>query len=196
MTRREDLMALGQSRAACSPENLRGLVSIVEQVKDIPGDIVEVGSYKCGSTIILATTAEEVSPEKKVFAFDTFAGMPAAKEFDYQGPLPPFNDVNFGEIQSVTSLLPSIQLVRGIHEKTIPEFESRPVSFIFMDSDLYSSHIVTLKHLWPMLSVGGIITFHDWNTIDCPGVKKAIEDFFDFTVVKQALLFGMLSFQK
>lgn len=193
----EKLINLGLSRAACSVENLQGLAHIVALVRNIPGDIVEIGSYKCGSTIITAAVAEQVTnPIKNVFAFDTFAGMPPATSFDYQGELPTFSDVDFGEIQKTTSLLSNIHLIRGPHERNIPIWKPRPLAFIFMDSDLYSSHMVALKHLWPMLSPGGIIAFHDWNTLDCPGVKKAILDFFDCTPVKQDILYGMLALQK
>lgn len=195
MSRLTDLLLLGQNRSACTPGHLQGLINLVGLVKDVPGDIVEIGSYKCGSTIILAAASESCSPSKKVFAFDTFSGMPAVTEFD-QHQAGDFGDVSFEEVQSVTKSLPNIHLIQGRHEDTIPVFPHNPISLLFLDSDLYQSHIVSLKHFWPDISEGGCVVFHDWNTADCLGVKKAISEFFGESLIKQSFVSGMLAVQK
>lgn len=172
-----ELFNLGQSRSACRSDQLQMLVDLVGHIKDLPGDIIEIGSYKCGSTIVLAAASSLYSPHKKVFAFDTFAGMPALSEFDTT-TIGEFDDSSFEEIKSVTAQLPNIELVQGLHENTVPEFAHRPVSLIFMDSDLYESHLLCLKHFWPDLVKNGYLVFHDFLTLNCPGVRKAVDEFF------------------
>ncbi len=144
---------LAKQRSICHPNNIDTLVRIVNELKSVSGDIVECGSYKCGTTIAL--TAD---PLKKVYAFDMFGGLPYGEGAGWEH----LGDGNFEEIQSVTVQFPNIVLVRGRHEETIPKFPNQPVSLIFMDSDFYASHKVCLEHLWPMLSSGGMVVFHDW----------------------------------
>jgi O-methyltransferase len=172
-----ELLKLGQSRSACRPDQLQMLIDVVGHIKDLPGDIIEIGSYKCGSTIVLAAASGLNSSTKKVFAFDTFSGMPAISEFDTHTN-GTFDDITFDEIKAATTPFLNLELVRGLHEKTIPEFGHRPVSLIFMDSDLYESHSLCLKHFWPDVVKGGFVVFHDFLTLNCPGVRKAFDEFF------------------
>jgi predicted O-methyltransferase YrrM len=188
-------VALGISRSACTDDHLKGLMLLVKQTQDVPGHIVEIGSYRCGATIAIAAAAQVCSPNKRVFAFDTFSGMPAVSEFD-EHRAGDFGDANFSEIQEVVKPFSNINLVRGVHEETIPGFPINPLSLIFMDSDLYGSHVVALKYLWPRLSPDGIIVFHDWNTADCPGVKKAITEFVGDSPFSSTLCAGMLAIKK
>lgn len=143
----------------------------------------------------MAAVAESFSPEKTVFAFDTFSGMPNVSEFD-EHKAGDFGDIDFEEIKTTTSQLPNIKLVRGPHEATVPSFSRRPISLLFLDSDLYESHLVALRHFWPDISQGGQIVLHDWNTQDCPGVKKAILEFFGPSPTNHFFLEGMLTVQK
>lgn len=194
----DELTKLGVSRSACLPEQLQKLAELVYHAKDIPGDIIEIGAYRCGSTLVLAAQSEESSPHKKVFAFDTFAGRPASSAFDPQ-IIPQFeSDLN--EVKKVTESIPSIELVSGLHEETIPSFPHRPVSLLFLDSDMYMSHVATLQHFWADISVGGFLVLHDFITLNCPGVRKAFDEFFmneiDTLARKHTYLSGMLVIQK
>lgn len=196
MVRFNGLLGYGVARSICSKDNLQTLTNMIHQTKNVPGDIVEIGSYQCGGTIVMAATAEHITkPIKQVFAFDTFSAMPDVSKFD-EHKAGNFGDMDFEEISKAVAVLPNITLVRGVHEETIPAFPPRPLAFVFMDSDLYVSHLVALQHLWPMISTGGIIMFHDSNTIDCPGVRKAIGEFFGDTLIQRAEISGMLAIQK
>lgn len=157
-----DAIALAKSRSDCHPSNVDTLVHLVNELGDVPGSIVEIGSYRCGATIALAAA----DPNKHVYAFDLFGGLPY-RDAGFEN----FQDANFVEIQEITASFPNITLIRGLHEETIPAFSDQPLSLIFMDSDHYSSHKVCLDRLWPMLSSGGVAVFHDWSF---PGVQRAI----------------------
>lgn len=161
---------LGQSRSDCAPGNIEALVSIVTNLRlsqFVPGDIIECGSYKCGASIAMAGA----SPADTVFACDTFGGLPyPGRGFEY------FGDVDFEEVLAATSATPNLVPIRGMHEDTIPLLAAAhpyPFKLIFMDSDYYESHVVCLQNLWPRLSPGGVVVFHDWNF---PEVQQAISE--------------------
>src|ERR1035441_3074949 len=58
--------------------NLRGLACKVRD-QDIPGDVVECGTYRGGSAAILGTT---LSAGQQLWLFDSFQGMPPVTSVD------------------------------------------------------------------------------------------------------------------
>lgn len=158
----------GMSRTDCSEDCIRALLAIVEETREIPGCIAEVGSWKCGASIAMASA----NPSKAVYAFDLFGGLPYGKEAGFLN----FANNDFEEVERAVHPYRNIFLIRGLHEHTIPVFAAAraPISLIFLDSDHYSSHVVTLSRLWPLLSPGGYVVYHDW-TFEC--VQKAIREF-------------------
>lgn len=159
-----DDIEFAKSRADSFPAQVDYLVSLVKQVKDVPGDIVEVGSWKCGCSIAMASQTY-----KKVYAFDLFGGLPYGPGFGFEK----FGDTSIIEIVAATRPYENLHLVRGLHELTIPKHPKNPIAMIFLDSDHYSSHRVTLDNFVPLLSTGSIIAFHDWSF---PAVQQAIKE--------------------
>lgn len=180
-------VALGKSRSDCGPENIDTLVRIIRELVNVPGDIAEFGSYRGGSTIAMAAAAlyYPSDPIKHVYAFDVFGGLPYGEEAPFQN----FAGTDFDEIKSVYALYPNITAIRGAHEVTVPILEYRPLSLIFMDSDFESSHKVCLNKLWPWLSPGGCVLFHDWAF---EGVQRAIDEFFTAEKKAECCYFGRL----
>jgi hypothetical protein len=149
--------------------DLEHLSGMVYTTRDLPGVIVEVGSYKCGATAVLAEAAVKyTNPIKDVYAFDIFGGLP----YENQETFLSFADADFEEILEFVRPYSNIKLIRGKHEETIPNFK-KEISLIFLDSDFYSSHFVALKNFWPLLPSKGAIVFHDWKFDD---VQRAIRD--------------------
>lgn len=140
--------------SACSPEDIALLIKATESVRELAGDIVEIGCWKCGTTSALANA----NPHKKVFGFDLFGGNPYPERTEFAH----LCEVDFAEIRMMTAFWPNIHLIQGKHEETIPAFECPPLSFMFVDSDWYESHVVALEYLAKHVVIGGIIAFHDW----------------------------------
>jgi hypothetical protein len=175
----EEAIAIGKKRSDCGPENIDTLVKIIRESIDIPGAIAELGSYKCGATIAMAAASQYYAlpntPCKNVWAFDLFGGLPYGPN---QNGFQSLGNTDFKEIMEACKPY-AINFIKGVHEETVPAWAQsypRKLSLIFMDSDFYSSHVVCLKYLWPMLSPGGSIVFHDWKFAD---VQKAIKEVFD-----------------
>jgi hypothetical protein len=164
-----DGIAWGKTRSDCAPEQIDLLLQVVEETKNVAGDILEVGSYRCGATVAMAAS----NPAKNVYAFDLFGGLPYPEHPDFRS----FGETDFEEIAGVVRNFPNIVLVRGRHELTVPEFAkaAKPVSLLFMDSDFYSSHLVSLLNFWPLIPLGGAVVFHDWTFEDVQlAVKQTI----------------------
>jgi hypothetical protein len=176
----QEAILLGKSRSDCSSGCIDLLVEVVATHKraGIAGDIAECGSYRCGATIAMAAAVDYHEAGKRVFAFDTWCGLPYGPE---QQGFENFADVNFTEVCDAVERF-EIDLIRGRHEDTVPPFAAysktigRKFSLLFMDSDFYDSHLTCLRSFWPLITRRGGVVFHDWTF---QGVQQAIEDAVD-----------------
>src|SRR5258708_6585148 len=96
----EGAIKLAKSRSDCDEACIDALIGYVRETKDIPGDIVEAGSYRCGSTIAMAATTAYCGTDKMVYAFDVFGGLPYGEG---QAGFENFADADFGEVLEATS---------------------------------------------------------------------------------------------
>lgn len=137
-----------------------------------PGDIAEFGVFDGGSTREMARLA----PERRVWAFDTYEGMPA-KEFnpiwDHDEP------GKFKPTEAVAALFDgfgNIIPMKGRFEETIPLVPSGvKFCFVYMDCDLYESHRQVFEWLPKHLTPGAVILIDDYRI--CKGCKKAVDEF-------------------
>lgn len=160
-----------------SDDRCNAIQLLAETVRDLPGAIVEVGVYRGGLVEKLARQF----PDKPVFGFDTFEGLPvrdySAGEVHKPGD---FGDVSFSEISRSAAAYPNLKLVKGY----FPE-SGNPnmlVCFAHIDVDFYLSTKRAIEFLWPRTVPGGILVFDDYDWKDCPGVKKALHECFGDTV--------------
>ncbi len=181
LTEFQEAVKLGKSRSDCSSACVELLVETVQihAKAQIMGDIVECGSYRCGATIAMAAAAAYYETGKRVTAFDTWGGLPHGPA---QQGFENFADADFNEVVKVTTPF-NIALIRGKHEDTVPSFANlykflgrTGISLLFMDSDFYDSHVVSLRSFWPLITPRGGVIFHDWTF---QGVQQAILDALD-----------------
>lgn len=153
------------------------------------GSIAEVGVYKGGSLKVLA----ELFPDRKVYGFDTFEGLPQEqwndKEFHTPGE---FNDTS---LEAVTTFISksNVRLIKGLFPDTANPFEKEKFALVHIDTDFYLSVKECINWFWPRMVKGGTIIFDDYDWPNCQGVKKAVDEFmlpiqtadFQAAVIKQ-----------
>jgi hypothetical protein len=140
--------------SACSDSDISLILEASKLTSHLPGAILEIGSYKCAMTMLLA----KEHPWRMVFAFDLFGGNPYPERDTFAH----LANVDLETVAQQVAHFPNIRLVRGMHEETIPKFPPMPIAFLFVDSDWGESHEIALKYLAPRVLKGGIIAFHDW----------------------------------
>ena len=122
---------------------------------DNSGLILEFGVFQ-GKSISLI--ANHVSAEKIVYGFDSFEGLPS----DWSGTEGYKKDFKTGIIPTVPK---NVILKKGLFEDTLPKFikENKDhVSFLHIDSDLYSSAKTILDNLSDRFVNGTIIVFDEY----------------------------------
>lgn len=143
------------------------------------GHIIEYGSYACGNAIFMATIAREIDANIKVYALDSFEGMPASDwDIDYH-TAGDFGDVDLNEIKSYVKKigLTNIEFVKGYFEDT--EYilkQIKNISLAHIDCDIYSSVKFSYESVMPYVVNEGYIIFDDPLASSCLGANEVVEE--------------------
>ena len=142
------------------------------QLADVPGDILEVGVWRGGTGVIMATRNRDLGLGAEVFLADTFEGVALAGEADpwYAG-----GEHADTEPEIVRALARQVgvdvTLKVGIFpQDTARDIEDRRFRLVHIDVDVYQSAEQTLRWSWPRLNVGGVVIFDDYGSFQCEGV--------------------------
>lgn len=162
-------------RTLIGKDRMQILWETAQQCAGLPGDIVEVGVHRGGSALLL----HAASPEQYLYLFDSFAGHPATAHADESAHhAGRFSDTSKEEILELFAG-PAVEpiVIAGEFPASLARVRLPPLALIHCDVDLYESTSAVLKHLWPLLLVGGALICDDYGFEDCPGAKRAIDEF-------------------
>jgi O-methyltransferase len=156
------------------PQSLVGphvIECLIETASKTPsGCFVEVGVYKGGTAWHLAKCAEEQN--RKIFLFDTFAGIPYKSEFD-PVTVGSFNETSYHEVQKS---IPYAEIIQGIFPQSAETLNLPVVAFVHLDCDQYQSIKEAALFLSPIMTKGGIMWFDDYGCLE--GANKAVDELF------------------
>lgn len=182
-----------------SPERLYAIIEAVRYIvaAKIPGEFVECGVWKGGSTMAAALALQQLNrTDRQLYLFDTYEGMPKPsaldKNFRGQKAIEFFNSSQIGQDSSTycraqleevwAALLETryprdrVHLVKGKVEDTIPRQAPDSVALLRLDTDWYESTKHELEHLFPRLARGGILIIDDYGHWE--GCRKAVDEYF------------------
>lgn len=144
------------------------------------GCILECGSFRGGTSLFMALMLRTWADDRRIHAFDTYEGMPAATpkdgetiynpglftEVDYQDTCAYFARHGCGE---------TITAHKGLVQDTLPPVleQERDVSLALIDTDQYSSTLKSLQCVVPKLSTNGLILVDDYGI---EGVRHAVDE--------------------
>ena len=144
------------------------------------GHIVEYGSYRGGSAIFMAYIAKKLYPGMKVFALDSFEGMPATDKSVDAHNTGDFGDVDLDKLQArVDELkLDNLVLVKGFFENTNDEVmaEAGKISLAHIDCDIGPAVKYSYEGVKSFMVDGGYIVFDDATVSSCIGATEVVED--------------------
>ena len=160
------------------------IVSELQKTADIPGDVVEFGCYAGDTSVILAAELAK-NPDKWLYLYDSFEGLPAKTAADESpqgwrfqaGELRVSEDTVAHKFKKLRLPDPVIKKAR-FNELTDDDLPIA-ISFALLDGDFYESIKVSLEKVIPRLSAGGIIVIHDYRNPALPGSAKAVNEFMD-----------------
>jgi hypothetical protein len=180
-----------------SSERISALCHAVRYVAKhkIAGDIVECGVWRGGSMMAAAITLQaEQDLSRTLHLFDTFAGMPPPSEIDRAAQsgrdaaslleeadsssdlwaLAPIEDVR-ANLESTNYPADRMRFIGGRVEDTIPREAPAEIAILRLDTDWYESTRHELMHLYPKLSIGGILIVDDYGHWE--GAQRAVDEY-------------------
>lgn len=192
-----------------SPERLYVLYQAVSYViqNNIPGDFVECGVWKGGSSMMIAQVLKGLGvTDRTLWLYDTYEGMsePGEEDRDFSGQtaadqLQQADKGNshsvwcyssFEEVQANMAQTgypaEKIRFIKGKVEDTIPGAIPEQVALLRLDTDWYASTLHELVYLYPLLQQRGVLIIDDFGHWE--GAKKAVLDYF-----KQNNLYPLIS---
>ncbi|WP_127480224.1 TylF/MycF/NovP-related O-methyltransferase [Nocardioides pantholopis] len=179
-------------------DQLRNLATLVRDLDatGVPGAIVEAGTARGGSGIVLAAAKARERPMK---VYDVFGMIPPPSEHDGTDVHERYQAITAGQAKGLdgevyygyrTDLYAevtesfrrlgfpaeknNVELVQGLFEDTIHLDE--PVAFAHVDGDWYESTMTCLERIAPRLSVGGRIVVDDYY--GWSGCQRAVDEYF------------------
>ncbi len=157
------------------------------------GAVAECGVYKGGTARILA----ESLPQRCVYLFDTFAGMPEtdpARDLHKSGD---FADTSIASVREYLSGLTNVNLVPGLIPDSLRAARDCSFCFVHIDLDIYTAIRSACEFFYPRMGPGGTILFDDYGYSSCPGARAAVDEFFsDKPEVITVMATGQCSVQK
>jgi predicted O-methyltransferase YrrM len=178
----QEALALAGTRTIMMELNRMNIFLILRFfLRDVPpGDIIEFGSYRGGNAIFMAHVARTLHPGMKVYALDSFEGMPptdkavdAHNEGDFAG-------VDLEELRAYSAQigLDNLEFVKGYFDKTTPGVlaRSRPIALAHIDCDILPSVEYSYEAVKDRMVEGGYLVFDDATVSSCIGATEAIED--------------------
>lgn len=143
-------------------------------------NIIELGTWKGGNLLFMASVLRSIDPSAVVYGLDTFAGMPDtdhAVDLHRKGD---FADTSMEEIQSVArdAGLNNIVLIKGDIRETLPNLRG-DVSFglAHIDLDIYDPiRFAQTELIAHLLVPGAYLVYDDALVSSCPGATMAVEE--------------------
>ena len=157
-----------------TPEEERVFEEQLELIKDVEGELVEVGVY-------MGATAKKISekfPDRIVYAFDTFEGFLESgsdKDGFANYKVGDLKEANLETVQSNLKNFPKINLIKGDFPLSGKILNDKKIAFAHIDVDMYNPTKATLNFILPKMAKGGIIIVHDYPAHD--GVRLAVNEF-------------------
>lgn len=151
------------------------LLGELNDVADVPGDVLEIGSFKGKTTVFLSHAIEALNLDKRLYTVDPYTNE--ASEVGCSD-----EDINsaYGTFHRETDDLDNHEHVRAYSDEALSRFEDTTFSLVFVDGDhTYDGVMADYRNYAPLLADGGIMVFDDYANPQWPGVGRAVKTIVD-----------------
>jgi hypothetical protein len=149
---------------------------LMRLVVGLEGDTAECGVYKGAMSWLMCQRIRGTG--KRHHAFDSFAGLSTPSSDD--GAYWQAGDMSMAESQARDCLreFDFVDFHTGWIPERFGEVADRKFSFVHIDVDLYQPTYDSLAFFYERLVPGGLIVCDDYGFTNCPGAKRAFDEFF------------------
>lgn len=165
-------------------QGIEDLLAQLERSLDVPGDVVECGSSRCGGSVLMALRLKALRDVRRIHACDSFEGFDRAElHRERSAGLTTSGDDSFTSTshEYVVRKLARLGVddvvhpVKGYFEQTLPTLTG-PFCMVFIDCDLRDSLRYCADTLWDQLSPGGRMVFDDYTSDEYLGAREGVDE--------------------
>lgn len=195
-----ELLAKCEPYTMTSKERMYALYNAATYVatNKIPGDVVETGVWRGGSSMMSALTLlANDDRERDLWLYDTYEGMTEPTEADrsWDGrsaqdqydAIPDWCAASLDDVR--TNMLSTgypeqkLHFIEGKVEDTIPQAGvPEQIALLRLDTDWYVSNKHELENLYPRLVSGGVLVIDDYGHWE--GVRRSVDEYFAANEIK------------
>lgn len=150
---------------------------ILNEIKNVKGDIIEFGVWNGNNLISLKKMMEYIKIKKKLIGYDSFEGMPFKDKDNgnlFKGDKHLINYIKkFFHLKNIHLIEDDIMNLK-YHSKQISK-----LSLIYIDCDIYDVTKNILEILKDKISKNGLLVFDEGNFNVRKGEGRAAKEFFD-----------------
>jgi O-methyltransferase len=163
---------------------LDDLQSCVESVvaDGVEGDLIEAGAWGGGASILMRATLDSLGAAgRTVVVADSFRGFPERDDANRDADELSVFDFLAVPVEQVRENFErlgcerGVELVEGYLAHTLPGLSGRRWAVARLDGDTYEATMLSLRCLYPGLSVGGYLIVDDYGALE--ECSAAVDDF-------------------
>lgn len=169
-----EICRIGSTYSVNSFDKLKLMADQFLRVKDLLGDVADLGTFRGGAALIL----RRLGPDKNLHLFDTWDGNPFDDELCHHKKGEWKADIE--DCKLLVSEDDRTYYHKGVFPYSANSYllEGHLFCFVYVDVDTYQSTSDAVEFFWPRLVTGGRMFFDDWEWGPCAGVEKAIREVF------------------
>jgi hypothetical protein len=154
-------------------------------VLDVEGNIIECGSSRCGTSIIMAHYLRTKHVNKKILACDSFEGFDQDElKREQKAELTTatsnsFTSTSYQYVQKKIVALgfqDTVIPIKGYFQDTLPKIAGS-FCLALIDCDLKDSLVYSAETIWPKLLSRGCLLFDDYLHPEFRGAKQGVDIF-------------------
>jgi O-methyltransferase len=155
------------------------LWSLLGEVSDLSGAVLEVGVWRGGSGVLMAARMADLGLADPVYLCDTWEGVVKTGQEDiyyYDGK---HADTSKAIVEALVGRLglTNVRLLQGVFpEDTASRVTAETLRLVHVDVDVYQSAKDVFEWAWPRLASGGVAVFDDYGFPACPGVTRFVDE--------------------
>jgi hypothetical protein len=173
-------------------DNLQSCIQEVIE-KRIPGDLIETGVWRGGSTIFMRAALNAFGAhDRTVWVADSFEGLPEpdAEKYPleakaYQGVVQTkvMNHLAVDEVdvkrnfERFNLLGENVRFLKGWFKDTLPTAPIKQLAILRLDGDHFESTMDALTALYERVSIGGFVIVDDYGEESWTYCKQAVDQF-------------------
>lgn len=158
------------------------LWGLVRSIGNVPGDIVEFGTYKGGCAHFMLNASSSFKSKKNIYLYDTFAGIPDIclteneKISLFSGR---FNNTSIDLVKKLLSdYIERVHFFPGVIPDSLGENGPKSISFMHVDLNAAKPTVDALEWAYPKWTKHGICLLDDYLDKNYSEQRKLVEIFF------------------